>query len=181
MSLASEVTRFDSEQKCRSYLERLRWPDGVSCPRCDASRGISRIRQRGQFHCDTCGYQFSVRVGTIFQDSRLPLWKWFLAVYIICEAENGISANQLKEIIGVSYKTAWYLLHRIRAAMKQQHLEPVALVGPYQHLSAKHLPAYIDEIAFRDSNRDNDNLFIDVLSRLLAERPMRYAELVSTG
>jgi transposase-like protein len=120
IDLTSLVSQFGSEEKARTYLERLRWPDGVRCPRCDASKGISRIESRGQFDCDSCGYQFSVRVGTIFHSSHLPLWKWLLAVYVICESRQGVSANRLKEMLGVSYKTAWYLSHRIRTAMRDE-------------------------------------------------------------
>src|SRR6266480_749055 len=124
MDLPSLVEQFRSEEKCREYLEGLRWPDGVSCPRC-ASRKISRIAKRSQFDCDSCRYQFSVTAGTIFHDSHLPLWKWLLATYMIAEAKKGVSANQLKRTLAVSYKTSWYLCHRIRAAMKHAHALPL--------------------------------------------------------
>lgn len=116
IDLPTLITDFGTEDKCHKYLEELRWPNGVQCPRCD-SKKISRIAKRHQFDCDGCRYQFSVRVGTIFHDSHLPLWKWFLAVYVVGESKKGVSANQLKRMLGVSYKTAWYLCHRIRAAM----------------------------------------------------------------
>jgi transposase-like protein len=115
-NLPELIERFGSEDKCHAYLEGLRWPDGIRCPRCDSDK-ISRIKKRRQFDCDACRYQFSVRVGTLFHDSKLPLWKWFLAVYIMSESKKGVSANQLKRMLGVSYKTAWYLCHRIRAAV----------------------------------------------------------------
>lgn len=116
------IEKFGSEDKCHAYLERLRWPEGVRCPRCDSDK-ISRIKKRRQFDCDECRYQFSVRVGTIFHDSKLPLWKWFLAVYMICQSKKGISSNQLKRMLGVSYKTAWFLTQRIRATMKEDNAE----------------------------------------------------------
>ena len=119
MNLVQLIEDFGSEDKCRRYLEALRWPNGVRCIRCDSPK-ISRIKTRDQFDCDACGYQFSVRAGTIFHDSHLPLWKWFLAVYVMGESKKGISANQLKRMLGVSYKTAWYLCHRIRAAMIEE-------------------------------------------------------------
>lgn len=117
MDLMKLIEQFGSEDKCREYLESLRWPDGVSCPRCE-SKKISRIYERNQFACDSCQYQFSVRAGTIFHDSHLPLSKWFVAVYLMCESRKGISANQLKRTLNVAYKTAWYLCHRVRAAVK---------------------------------------------------------------
>jgi transposase-like protein len=118
INLVSLIDRFHDEDACRKYMEELRWPNGVKCPRCGSDK-LSRIKKRAQFDCDSCRYQFSVTAGTIFRDTHLPLWKWFLAVYLIVEAKKGISANQLKRTIGVSYKTAWYLSHRIRAALKE--------------------------------------------------------------
>jgi transposase-like protein len=118
-NLPELIEQFGSEDKCHAYLEELRWPDGIKCPRCDSDK-ISRIAKRRQFDCDACRYQFSVRVGTLFHDSKLPLWKWFLAVYLMGESKKGVSANQLKRMLGVSYKTAWYLCHRIRAAMHDE-------------------------------------------------------------
>src|SRR5438105_15431044 len=117
--LVELIESFGSEDRCHEYLEHLRWPNGVECPRCSSTK-ISRIAKRRQFDCDSCRYQFSVRVGTLFHDSKLPIWKWFLAVYLMIESKKGISANQLKRTLGVSYKTAWYLCHRIRAAMKDE-------------------------------------------------------------
>jgi transposase-like protein len=117
MTLPELCEQFQSEEKCREYLIALRWPDGVTCPRCQ-SKKVSHIATRDQFDCDSCRYQFSVRAGTIFHDSHLPLWKWFLATYLMSEARKGVSANQLKRTLKVSYKTAWYLCHRIREALK---------------------------------------------------------------
>lgn len=116
MNLVKLIEKFGSEDRCRDYLEGLRWPDGIRCPRCESAK-ISRIVKRNQFDCDSCRYQFSVKVGTVFHDSHLPLWKWFLATYMMVEAKKGVSANQLKRTLDVSYKTAWYLCHRIRSAM----------------------------------------------------------------
>jgi transposase-like protein len=292
VDLPTLITDFGTEDKCRAYLEGLRWPDGVKCPRCGSDK-ISRIKDRSQFDCDGCRYQFSVTAGTIFHDSHLPLWKWFLAVYVTGESKKGISSNQLKRMLGVSYKTAWYLTHRIRAAMRDdaaalldgvvevdetyhggkvrhphgrkpspegkatvlgaverggqlrvrlsQHervstadleafldltvsddadriysdsaaaysdlvdasvnhhagewvqadvhtntIESVwslfkrSVVGSYHHLSVKHLPAYLDEMAFRYNNRENAYLFRDTLLRLIDAETLRYAELIAS-
>ena len=116
MNLVKLIEQFGSEDRCRDYLEGLRWPEGIRCPRCQSAK-ISRIVKRHQFDCDSCRYQFSVKVGTVFHDSHLPLWKWFLATYMMVESKKGMSANQLKRTLNVSYKTAWYLCHRIRSAM----------------------------------------------------------------
>jgi transposase-like protein len=124
MNLVELVEKFADEEKCRSYIEALRWPDGVKCPRCKANK-VYRILKRDQFVCDSCSYQFSATSGTIFHDSHLPLWKWLLAVYLVAESKKGMSANQLKRTLAVSYKTAWYLCHRIRKAMAGAKLEPL--------------------------------------------------------
>ena len=116
MNLMALMEQYGSEEKCRMYLEKLRWPEGVKCPRCQSDK-ISRIYKRDQFACDSCSYHFSVTAGTIFHDSHLPLTKWFAAIYLICESRKGISANQLKRTLNVAYKTAWYLCHRVRAAV----------------------------------------------------------------
>ena len=116
MTLLDLTVRFDTDAKCREILTKLRWPSGVECPRCK-STDILWINSRKQFDCRECEYQFSAMSGTIFNDSHLPLQTWFMAVLLMVEARKGFSANQMKRTIGVSYKTAWYLCHRIRAAM----------------------------------------------------------------
>jgi transposase-like protein len=115
-TLCEVLREFGSDESCREYLEALRWPHKVACPRC-ASEKISRVYERKVFDCDSCRYQFSVLAGTIFQDTKLPLPTWFATVYLMCESKKGISANQVNRMMGGSYKTAWYLCHRIRAAM----------------------------------------------------------------
>jgi transposase-like protein len=297
MNLPELIEQFQSEDKCREYLEDLRWPDGVRCPRCGFD-SISWIEKRKQHECNeaSCRYQFSVTAGTVFHDSHLPIWKWFLAIYLIGESKKGISAKQLQRTLGVSYKTAWYLGHRVRSAMEDGSPVPLqgiveidetwvggykrarkgesnrsnksmvlgaierggevrlevrkgpgreskvsyrgfvkdtvddkaefiftdedrswgemtdwntkhskvnhrdeewvrdivhtntiegvwslfkrSVVGTYHQLSAKHLPAYLDEMAFRFNNRDNAYLFRDTLLRMIEGETLPYAELV---
>jgi transposase-like protein len=126
MNLVKLIEQYGSEDACRNALAELRWPDGVRCPRCDTDK-VTPYAKRDQYDCRECDYRFSVTSGTIFADSHLPLWKWFLATYLICESRKGISANQLKRTLSVTYKTAWYLCHRIRAAMVDD--EPALLSG----------------------------------------------------
>lgn len=119
MTLPDIVERFATDDKCRELLERLRWPNGPECPRCKSLK-VARLSTNVKLlWCPECEYQFSVTAGTIFNDSHLPLQKWFMVTLLLCEARKGISANQIKRTVGVSYKTAWYLCHRIRAAMKE--------------------------------------------------------------
>lgn len=119
-NLMDLMARFHSEDKCRTLLEELRWPKGIVCPHCQGET-ISRIHKRNQLECDTCRYQFSVTSDTIFHDTHLPMTKWFAAIYLTVEAKKGISANEMKRVLGISYKTAWYLNHRIRAAMTEHN------------------------------------------------------------
>jgi transposase-like protein len=124
LDLMTLFDAYDTDAECRAYLEDLRWPTGPVCPRCNG-KSISRIKERRQFDCDSCRYQFSVTAGTLFHDSHLPLPKWFVAIFLICESKKGMSANQLKRVLKVSYKTAWYLCHRIRAAMTEANPKPL--------------------------------------------------------
>ena len=297
MNLPESIEQFRSEDKCREYLEDLRWPDVVRCPRC-GNDSTSWIEGRKQHECNeaSCRYQFSVTAGTFFHDSHLPLWKWFLAIYLIGESKKGISAKQLQRTLGVSYKTAWYLGHRVRSAMEDGSPVPLegiveideawiggkrksfggrwrehksmilgaveregdvrlevregpgreskvsyrtfvkdavgdkakpiftdsdyswgdmttwdtkhrkvdhgreewvrgivhtntiegvwslfkrSVVGTYHQMSAKHLPAYLDEMAFRFNNRDNAFLFRDTLLRMIEGETLPYADLVA--
>jgi transposase-like protein len=120
IDLCELVDRYGNDQQCRNYLEHLRWPGGVRCPKCSGER-LSSILKRDQYNCDneSCGYQFSVTAGTIFHDTHLALTKWFLAVFLICQSRKGMSANQLKRMLRINYRTAWYLCHRIRHAVEQ--------------------------------------------------------------
>ncbi len=130
IDLCGLIAQFGDNQRCRNYLEGLRWHDGVRCPKCNGEK-ISSILKRDQYNCDneSCRYQFSVTAGTIFHDTHLPLIKWFLAAYLLCQSRKGMSANQIKRMLGISYKTAWYLCHRIRAAMAYADWERGKLCG----------------------------------------------------
>lgn len=128
LSLVEMIDHYNCDTKCRDVLERLRWPDGVYCPRC-GDIDVWELENQGRWKCKGCHYQFSVMSGTIMHDSHLPLRKWFLAIYLMVESRRGISANQLKRTLGVHYKTAWYLCHRIREAMGNDPLDGPSLVG----------------------------------------------------
>jgi transposase-like protein len=291
MNLVELIKQFNSEAKCRAYIEMLRWPDGVACPRCQSQK-IYRLENRPLLLCSSCEHQFSVTVDTIFHDTHLPLEKWFLATVLLCESKKGISACQIQRSLGVSYKTAWYLCHRIRAAMLEVaptklggtveidetyvagkkrrwrakneaqvvigirqrngdlrlirakdaksatvreiinanvggHVEVImtdesaiypwalnkmqknlhktinhskhyahgdihtntvesafsllkrGIVGTWHKVSAKHLPAYLDEMCFRFNNRKNPFLFRDTILKLIASPNLEYKDLTA--
>ena len=127
MNLVTLIDRYNCDTKCREVLEDLRWPSGVACPR-DGNLSVVEIDD-GKWQCRSCRYQFTVTAGTIMHDSHLALRKWFLAIYLMCESKKGISANQMKRTLGVSYQTAWHLCHRIRAAMGNDTLTGPTLLG----------------------------------------------------
>ena len=106
---------FPDEKACRAYLERLRWPKGVRCPRCpDAAVWTF---QPPFYRGAQCGYDFTVTVGTLFADTHLPLSLWFEAIWHVVEQKLGASALGVQRVLGVSYPTAWRWLHKLRRAM----------------------------------------------------------------
>ncbi|MDE2872108.1 MAG: IS1595 family transposase [Gemmatimonadota bacterium] len=128
VNLMTLMDRFNCDQKCRDTLEAIRWPNGVACVRC-GSMAVTEIASRHQFRCTDCRYRFSVTAGTIMHRSHLPLRKWFVAICLMCQSKKGVSANQLKRMLGVQYKTAWHLCHRIREAMGNDPFTGPTLVG----------------------------------------------------
>ncbi len=290
INLVDLIKEFGNDDACRRYIEALRWRKGVTCPRCD--QPATAIANRTQYDCDACHYQFSATSGTIFHDTHLPLTKWFLATYLLCESKKGMSACQIQRTLGISYKTAWYLCHRIRAAMLEVapeklggeveidetyvagkkrrwraknepqvvigirqrngdlrlirakdaksktvreiinanvggHVEVIltdesaiypwalknmtegvhktinhsreyahgdvhtntvesafsllkrGIMGTWHKVSAKHLPAYLDEMCFRFNNRKNQFLFRDTLTKLILSPNLEYKDLTA--
>lgn len=119
-TLIEAVRHFANADACDAYMERIKWPDGqVCCPKC-GSIEVGRIKSRRLYQCKAkeCRKQFSAKVGTIFEDSPLGLDKWFVAVWCITNAKNGISSCELARAIGVTQKSAWHMLHRVRVAMQ---------------------------------------------------------------
>jgi transposase-like protein len=113
--------RFNDDNAARDHLEALRWPNGAVCPHCGGTERNSRITgesaRPGLWFCGDCRCQFTVTVGTVFERSKVPLHKWVLATHLICSSKKGMSAHQLHRTLGVTYKTAWFMSHRIREAM----------------------------------------------------------------
>lgn len=118
--------RFQNEEKAREHLERLRWPSGPFCPHCgsvDCTRLEGKKHRAGLVQCNEkeCRQQFTVTVGTVFERSKVPLHKWLFVNHLMCASKKGVSAKQVERMIGVTYKTAWFMCHRIREAMKQDN------------------------------------------------------------
>jgi transposase-like protein len=121
-TLQEAITYFSDDENTFRFAVSLRWPDGVSCPFCGSAEQ-SFISTRKLWKCKACKKQFSVRVGTIFEDSALPLRHWFLAIWMLVNCKNGVSSYELHRAIGVTQKTAWFMLHRIRAAIKAKSFD----------------------------------------------------------
>lgn len=125
MNLLNVTRQFANEDDALDYLIKQRWPDGVRCLACghDKVYAISTKGKTGKpcrlFECGECKLHFSATTGTLFHDSHLPLYKWFTTMALMSEAKKGVSAMQVQRHIGCSYKTAWYLCHRIRKAMQE--------------------------------------------------------------
>jgi len=109
------------EEKARELFEAIRWPHGAFCPHCRASR-VYRINRPGRWKCGECRKQFSATVNTVFEGSHIPLSKWLHAIFMMCTAKKGVPAKQLQRELGISYKSAWFMCHRVRLAMDQSPL-----------------------------------------------------------
>jgi transposase-like protein len=121
-TLQQAIVYFSDKDVVHQYLVDLRWPDGVVCPHCN-SKEHSYTTTRKVWRCKACKKQFSVKVGTIFSDSPIGLDKWLSAVWMIANAKNGISSLEIHRALGVTQKTAWFMLHRIRTAMQSGSFE----------------------------------------------------------
>lgn len=123
----ADTPHFHDADVAREYLEGLRWPNGPVCPHCDntgawkitAKAGSKKPARKGLYKCQECQEQFTVTVNTIFEDSHIPLNKWLLAIHLLCASKKGMSAHQLHRMLGVTYKSAWFMAHRIRYMMGQ--------------------------------------------------------------
>jgi transposase-like protein len=119
MTLKEFIDRFKTEEDCRKYFFKMRWPNGFACPKCE-HKEYSFIKFRNLYQCKDCGHQASLTAGTIMHKSHTGLREWFLAIFLVVNDKRGISASQLSKIIGVSYYTAWLMLHKLRDAMAQR-------------------------------------------------------------
>ena len=120
LTLGDLDERFTDANAAAEYLEGIRWANGVVCPKCGESEREPyplKNQPRRLWKCRACRKQFTVTVGTIFESSHIPLHKWLLAFYLLCASKKGMSAHQLHRMLGVTYKTAWFMFHRIREAM----------------------------------------------------------------
>jgi transposase-like protein len=118
VNLIQLIEQFPDNETCRQHLIRIRWPEGVKCPRCHLDR-VSELKGRKQWTCLECRYRFSATSGTIFHKSHIGLRKWFLAIFIVLNAKKSLSSLQLKRELKISQECCWHMIHRIREAMRE--------------------------------------------------------------
>jgi transposase-like protein len=125
------MQKYSDEDKARGFIESMRWPNGPICPHCESTQ-VYRLMpkatskspgRKGLLKCANCRKQFTVTVGTIFEDSRIRLSKWVIAIHLLCSSKKGISAHQIHRMLDITYKSAWFLMHRIRYAMSQESFD----------------------------------------------------------
>ena len=146
MKLTDKI--FTDENAAREHLEALRWSAGCSCPLCGGTEKIAPVKMmskpsklkpesvevKGFYHCGDCRRKFTVRTGTVYERSHIALNLWVLATHLLCSSKKGMSAHQLHRMLGVTYKTAWFMAHRIREAMMETNLPPIG--GKGKHVQA---------------------------------------------
>ena len=138
---------FHDEAKAFEHVERILWPRGPVCPKCESEGGAYKLEgvyskaskknpdgvlRHGLYKCKACRKQYTVRVGTIFEESHLPMHKWLQAIYLLCASKKGFGAHQMHRVLEVQYKTAWFLCHRIREAMRSGELGSFGGGGPVE-------------------------------------------------
>jgi transposase-like protein len=196
-TLIEAVRYFSDRDLCNRYMKRIKWPNGVTCPHCESDR-IGEVATRGLLRCKDCRKSFSYKIDTIFEDSPLGLDKWFVAVWCIANAKNGISSHELGRALGITQKSAWFMLHRIREAMRTGSFRKLAghaktyvrgrvhtngmenfwsllkraLGGTYVAVAPFHLFRYIDEQAYRFNKRlgSDASRFYEVLLNVVGKR-----------
>ena len=122
-TLTGAIRYFGDAEKCHDFMVAMRWPDKIACPHCGSGNIGKLVLPRRIWNCKECRKQFTVKVGTIFEDSPLGLDKWLPATWLIVNAKNGVSSCELARSLGVTQKTGWFMLHRIRLAMQEGSIE----------------------------------------------------------
>jgi transposase-like protein len=134
MSVDLQAPIFTDENVAREALEAVRWPGGPVCPHCGSTGDdVARVHgvsgRPGLFYCNGCKGQFTVTVGTVFERSKIPLSKWWMACHLLNSSKKGISPHQMHRMLGVTYKSAWFMMHRLREAMRDDKLGPLGGEG----------------------------------------------------
>jgi transposase-like protein len=154
MTILQIKALFPDDNACKAYLASRRWPDGVHCPRCGNADVYSLPAFNWQCHaCNPNGYRFSVLVGTAFENTKIPLKHWFLTIHMILTSKKGVAAIKVQRTIGLgSYRSAWFLCRRIRAALSDDNFRKLMGIieghedGEYMVSTANQVPCSVDEV-----------------------------------
>ena len=129
-TLSDAIRYFADEQVCIDTVAAMRWPNGPMCPACESGELRQHwLKNQKRWQCRECGKQYSVKVNTIFEDSAIKLDKWLTAMWMLANCKNGVSSYEISRSVGVTQKSAWFMLHRIREAMKNQSLKKLGTSG----------------------------------------------------
>jgi transposase-like protein len=132
-AIKSFMRTFSTDESCRRYLEARLWPDGPVCPHCSGGKRVYRIRgktaRNGLYTCGACRKQFTVTLGTIFERSHIPLPNWFLGILFVVMWPEGITAHNLQRMVGISYRSAWSMRHKVQRAMRMGIPDDILLLG----------------------------------------------------
>ncbi len=184
MNLTDEI--FQDADAARAHLEATRWPEGPICPHCgvvdQATNVGGKSARKGCYQCNACRDQFTVTVGTVFERSKVPLNKWLLATYLLSSSKKGYSAHQLHRTIGVTYKTAWFMFHRIREAMVESNPGPMGGEGKFvevdeTYVGGKESNMHKSKRAPKDIAMDRKQAVVTLVERNGAARSFHVANV----
>jgi transposase-like protein len=182
-TLTGAIRYFGNADRCHEFLSGMRWPRGIHCPRCNSKNVGDLVKSRRIWNCKACKKQFSVKVGTIFEDSPLGLEKWLPATWLIVNAKNGISSCELARSLGVTQKTAWFMLHRIRLAMQNGFIGKFSgrVEADETYIGAKARNMHKDKRLKRGTGTLSKTAVLGLLERETIEKPSRVRCKVMRG
>jgi len=204
--MTADLTKpmFTDPEKAREYLESVRWPRGPICPHCGSVEKITALKgnshRAGLYQCNACREPFTVTVGTLYERSHIPLHKWLLATHLMSASKKGMSAHQLHRMLGITYKSAWFMAHRIREAMRPLKSAPMGQGGGGVEIDETYIgrdplkskPKYgpaqkqrvlslVDRASGRSVSMVADSLHAKTLVPILKENIAREARILTDG
>lgn len=198
-TFAQFLNHFKDEETCRAYFEKIRFAQGEYCPQCNHSK-INRYTNSKRMRCAKCKMDFQIITKTIFSETKAPLQKWFIAIYLLSTSKKGISSIELANKVGVTQKTTWFMDHRIRQALKENNGEYAkagginsksienfwavlkrGCYGTYHTKCKKQLQKNVDEFLFRFNNRATNltDRFAEVVAGISGREKLLYKSLVA--
>ncbi|HXP32121.1 MAG TPA: IS1595 family transposase [Stellaceae bacterium] len=183
---------FQNEEKAIAHFEAIRWPDGPVCPHCGVAGEATSVQGKshrlGMWQCNACREPFTVKVGTVMESSHIPMHKWALAFHLVAASKKGVSAYQLHRMLGITYKSAWFMEHRIREAMRRVDAEPLGGKGKSVEIDETFIGTEAGKVKKRGGGQHKRKVVSLVehcgdadLQRYLDEFDFRYSNRVAAG